>query len=143
MVRIRRDVIRVLAAGETMLAAQSDFNAAKAARDDARIADAAFEMLVASAAAAFWSAMLDREVAPADTSAEVDAQAAELRALAAGVSQRVAPIVEARDSTALTARLGLPADAPPRRRDRRRARPGRRLRRQSDADPAGRRMRGA
>lgn len=107
---IRADFVQVLAAGDAVMSAQSAFNAAKSAGDRQRMEDAAFDLLVASAAAAFWSAMLDDAVTAENTSETVDRQAAELRALAGGVFTGLAPIVATGDFGALTARLDESAD---------------------------------
>ena len=108
--QIREDFIHVLAAGNAVRDSQSAFNAAKAAGDRQRMEGAAFDLLVASAAAAFWSAMLDDVVTAENTSEAVDRQAGELRTLAGGVFTGLAPIVATGDFAALTRRLDESAE---------------------------------
>ena len=109
--QIRQDFIQVLASGDAMLAAQSDFNAAKADGDRDRMERAAFDLLMASASASFWSAMLDESVTPRNTNAETDRKVSELRTLSGGVLERLLPIIVAGDFDALTARLDESAES--------------------------------
>ena len=108
--QIRHDFIQVLASGEALLAAQSDFNAAKAAGDRISMEHAAFDMLMASAAAAFWTAMLDDVVTERNTTDEIDRKVSELRALAGGVLQGLAPIVVTGNLEGLSTRLDESAE---------------------------------
>jgi hypothetical protein len=108
---IRGDLIRVVAAGQEMLEAQSDFNAAYAAGDRGEMKEAALDLAWASAAAAFNAVMLDLAVTPENTTTEVDAKAAELRALADTVFRSVVPTVMQGDFDALNARLDESAEA--------------------------------
>lgn len=108
---IRSDFVRVLAWGEEMLEAQSDFNAARAGGDRDGMEAAAFDLLGAAAAAAFWSAMLDITITPENATPDADAKAAELRTLGANVLQRLVPIVLTGDFDALAARLDESADS--------------------------------
>lgn len=108
---IRSDFVRVLAWGNEMLEAQSDFNAARAAGDRDEMEAAAFDLLGAATAAAFWTAMLDITMTPENATPEADAKAAELRTLAANVLQRLVPIVLTGDFDALAARLDDSAES--------------------------------
>lgn len=107
---MRGDLLRLVAAGEEMLDAQSDFNAARAAGDRDEMKDAAFDLAWGAAVAVFNAVMLDLAVTPGNASPEADRQAAELRALADEVFQTLVPIILDGDFEALGARLDESGD---------------------------------
>ncbi len=97
--------LKVMGAVNAAMEAESEFAVARAAADERGMHDAASAGMASLLAAAYWSAVLDEQVTPENTSQEIDDDVTELRVTIVGVYQRLLPLVIENDLEEIGRRL--------------------------------------